>query len=179
MKILPLAAAFALVIFTASPARVAETSVTPEDVLSMMARVPAVDRSGAKSYRWDQVGDAKPIAKAIARSAPSWSAAAELTVYAVREGGLRACAAGDSDKQGQAHSFGTWQISDKRVPVQVACDPMKAAPIWLAIAASSRKDCADLPPEEQLAELASGNCAHGRAKARERAAMVASVLAGD
>jgi hypothetical protein len=166
-------------VLVAQAVRTSETPVSSDDVLSMMARVPSIDRPGAKTYRWDQVGDSKPIAKAIAHWAPSDLAAAELTVYAVREGGLRACAAGDSDKQGKAHSFGTWQISDKRAPVEIACDPMKAAPIWLAIAAASRRDCAGLPPEEQLAELASGNCAHGRAKARDRAAMVAKVLSGD
>lgn len=178
MKKLPLAFGLALVLLSRS-VRVQEHAATTDDVLAMMARVPVVDRPGAKTYRWDKVGDAKIIAKAISVHAPTVASAAELTVYAVREGGLRRCAAGDSDKTGHAHSFGTWQISDKRAAVEVACDPDKAAPIWLAIAASSRKDCADLPPEEQLAELASGNCAHGRSKARDRAQMVASVLSGD
>jgi len=154
-------------------------AVTVDEVLAMMDRMPAAEvcKRGLETlcttpYRWSRVGQANRIARAIAEKACSREEAADLVVYDVREGGNRLASVGDG-----GHSHGPWQISDKRAKPEVARDPDRAAPIWLSLAAQSRKDCANLPEDEQLAEVASGNCDHGRELTRRRAGLRRRVLA--
>jgi hypothetical protein len=156
----------------------ADPPITTDDVLAMMDRVPATERCRFDKdplctlpYRWSRVGHANRIAYAIAKSATTREAAAYLVVYGIREGGNRKDAVGDSGK-----SYGPWQISLEQAPVEVSTDPDKAAPIWLHLADKARADCSSLPEDEQLAQVASGNCDHGRRLAARRANMVRRVL---
>lgn len=140
-------------------------SLTTDDVLSMMRKLPSHE-TGKDTYRWDKVGQANRIASAIAGAASSRDDAGDLVVYAVFESNLRISAVGDGGK-----SFGAFQLSSKRAPVEVATVPEKAAAVWLSLAAQSRKDCASLPEDDRLAELASGSCNAARVLARRRAAL--------
>jgi hypothetical protein len=137
--------------------------VTSADVLAMMGRLPSTEM-GHAPYAWDRVGHAQEIAEAIATVAPDRETAATMAVYAVYEGGNRRCAVGDHGK-----AAGPFQVQG--VPRAVACDPVQAARVWLAKARASWADCASLAPDDQLAELASGSCGHGRVLARRRAAL--------
>jgi hypothetical protein len=141
------------------------TSLTTDDVLAMMRRLPSREL-GKDHYRWDRVGQANRIASAIARTATTRDEAGDLVVYSVFESNLRLSAVGDSGK-----SHGPWQLSARYATPEVARIPEKAAPIWLAAAAQARRDCAKLPEDEQLAEVASGSCKYGRQLARRRAAL--------
>jgi hypothetical protein len=144
------------------------TPASSTEVLDWMARLP-VTETAQRSGHWDRVGSATKIAEAIAEVAPDRRTAAEMTVYAVFEGGNRACAVGDGGK-----SLGPFQ--EQRVPASVACDPRQAAAIWLTRAAQSRIDCAALPENEQLAALSSGNCGHGHVVSRRRDALAKGLL---
>ena len=146
-------------------------SLTTDDVLAMMRRLPSHE-TGKDTYRWDKVGQANRIASAIARAASSRDDAGDLVVYAVFESNLRLAAVGDSGK-----SHGPWQLTAKYATPEVARVPEKAAPLWLAAAAQARKDCAKLPEDDRLAEIASGNCDAGRSLARRRAALRRRALA--
>jgi hypothetical protein len=145
------------------------TPASPDEVLSWMSRLP-VTETAQRSGHWDRIGNAASIADAIAEVAPDRRTAAEMTVYAVFEGGNRACAVGDGGK-----SLGPWQM--QRLPASVACDARQAAAVWLERAAKSRIDCAALPENEQLAALSSGNCGHGHVVSRRRDALAKGLLA--
>jgi hypothetical protein len=152
----------AILLFLSSPA-------STDDVLEYMARLPATETGDSQGYiRWDRVGHAREIAEAIATVAPSRIVAAEMTVYAVYEGGNRLCAKGD-----HGMSRGPFQLWG--VPEKIACDPVQAARRWLVIADASRADCAKLEADAQLAELASGSCDRGRVLARRRAKLARDV----
>jgi hypothetical protein len=144
------------------------TPASPDEVLSWMARLPVTEMA-QRSGHWDRIGNAASIADAIAEVAPDRRTAAEMTVYAVFEGGNRACAMGDGNR-----SMGPWQL--QRETPAVACNPQKAAAIWLTRAAQSRIDCAALPENEQLAALSSGNCGHGHVVSRRRDALAKGLL---
>jgi hypothetical protein len=144
------------------------TPASSDEVLDWMGRLPATETSRNLGH-WDRVGSAAKIAEAIAEVAPDRRTAAEMTVYAVYEGGNRACAVGDGGA-----SLGPWQ--EQRVPASVACDPRQAAAVWLERAAKSRNDCAALPENEQLAALSSGNCGHAHVLARRRDALARGLL---
>ena len=178
-KLLP--ALVVAIVTLASPLRAGGAAVTPDEVLAMMDQVPVSEQASygkdPKGYGWSHQGHAKLVAKAIAAHAPSRESAAEMVVYGIFESGLIATAHGDSDRvTGKAHSWGVWQLSDKRMDPEKAKDPMMAAPVWLAITRESRQDCGELPPDEQLAELASGSCARGRKLAAHRQVVVNRVL---
>jgi hypothetical protein len=143
------------------------TPASSTEVLDWMARLPVTETSHRAGH-WDRIGSATKIAEAIADVAPDRLTAAEMTVYAVFEGGNRACAVGDGGA-----SLGPFQ--EQRVPASVACDAHKAAAVWLARAAQSRVDCAALPRNEQLSALSSGNCDHGHVLARRRDALASSL----
>jgi len=173
----PLLAA-SLALLTPAAARPAETAVDTEEVLAMMDLVPSVEvckrgqeRLCTQPYRWSHVGQANRIAWSIAHTAKSREQAAYMTVFGIREGGNVVNAVGDGGK-----SHGEWQLSVEQAPVEVATDPDKAAPIWLHLAEKSWTNCASLPEDEQLAQVASGNCEHGRRLAARRAALVHRVL---
>lgn len=144
------------------------TPASSDEVLLWMARLPATETAHNLGH-WDRVGSAAKIAEAISEVAPDRRTAAEMTVYAVFEGGNRACAVGDGGA-----SLGPFQ--EKYVPASVACDPRQAAAIWLTRAAQSRNDCAALPENEQLAALSSGNCGHAHVLARRRDALAKGLL---
>jgi hypothetical protein len=145
----------------------AEPRASPEDVLSWMAKVPACEggKPGCeRPGRWDHIGIAPEIAKAIAAVAPSRSAASLMVVYSLWEGGNQRCAVGDGGR-----SLGPFQLQDR--PEAIACDPVSAARVWLRMAEYSWKACEakGLPPDERLAQLASGSCDRARDKVRKRA----------
>jgi hypothetical protein len=174
------AASLSTCVSVAQPASPQETAVTTDDVLMLMDRVPAQElcKAGHEAkctapYKWSKVGQANRIAWSIAHTAKTREQAAHLVVYDIRESNNRLWAVGDSGK-----SHGPWQLSVEQATVEVATDPDKAAPIWLYLADKSRKDCAaaGLPEDEQLAQVASGNCDHGRRLAARRAATVRQIL---
>jgi len=146
-------------------------ALTTDDVLEMMDRAPAHEL-GKTPYKWSRQGQANRIAAAIAKVAQSRDEAGDLVVFDLFESNNRLAAVGD---HGQSH--GPWQLSTKRAPPEVARDPEKAAAIWLDLAARSRKDCAKLPEDDRLAEVASGSCQYGRVLARRRAALRRLVVA--
>ena len=146
-------------------------ALTTDDVLAMMDRAPAHEL-GKTPYRWSRQGQANRIAAAIAKVAQSRDEAGDLVVFDLFESNNRLSAVGD---HGQSH--GPWQLSTKRARPEVARDPEKAAAIWLELAARSRKDCANLPEDERLAEVASGSCERGRVLARRRARLRRLVVA--
>jgi hypothetical protein len=155
-----------------------DEGLTTDSVLAMMDRVPATEHCRFEQdplctlpYRWSKIGQANRIAYAIARSAKTREDAAYLVVYGIREGGNRKDAVGDGGQ-----SYGEWQLSVSQAPIEVATDPDKAAPVWLRLADKSRTSCASLPENERLAQVASGNCDHGRKLAARRADMVHKVL---
>ena len=154
----------------------ADQPATYDDVIAMMDRVPESEKPHAKPYRWSTLGDAKEIARALASLELSRVRAAELVVNGCFESGLRKSIAGDKDKYGVFHSFGWLQINDRRLPPEQAARPVVAARAWIELAVDSRDRCASLPEDEQLAALMSGNCEHGHAKARHRAAVGRYVL---
>lgn len=144
------------------------TPASSDEVLDWMSRLPMTETSHRAGH-WERIGTAAKIAEAIAEVAPNRRTAAEMTVYAVFEGGNRACAVGDGGA-----SLGPWQL--QRLSSSVACDAKQAAWIWLERAAQSRADCATLPENEQLAALSSGNCGHGHVLARRRDALAKGLL---
>lgn len=151
---------------------VADPQVSVTDVLAMMDTMPG-EPGNPKSvaYHWSKKPGAAPVARAIAATAPDREWAARMAVYTVHESGLSTeCVAGDGDR-----SHGAFQLQG--VPNAVACDPMQAAPIWLARARQSIADCAALPESERMAELASGSCERGHQIARLRESFVLRALA--
>jgi hypothetical protein len=146
-------------------------ALTTDDVLAMMDKAPAHEL-GKTPHKWSREGQANRIAAAIAKVAQSRDEAGDLVVFDLFESNNRLAAVGD---HGLSH--GPWQLSTKRAPPEVARDPEKAAAIWLSLAAQSRKDCAKLPEDDQLAEVASGSCQYGRVLARRRAALRRLVVA--
>jgi hypothetical protein len=176
-----LALGFALALATtlhAASASETDAGLSIDGILRMMDRVPATEHCRFEQdplctlpYRWSKIGQANRIAYAIARSAKTREDAAYLVVYGIREGGNRKDAVGDGGQ-----SYGEWQLSVAQASIDVATDPDKAAPVWLRLADKSRTSCASLPEDEQLAQVASGNCDHGRKLAARRADMVHKVL---
>lgn len=150
----------------------AESQVSVTDVLAMMDTMPgAPGNPKSVAYHWSKKPGAAAVARAIAATAPDREWAARMAVYTIHESGLASeCIAGDGNK-----SHGPWQLQG--VPEAVACDPAKAAPIWLAMAQKSMSDCSALPPSERMAELASGTCGHGHMVARLRESFVLRALA--
>jgi len=147
--------------------------VSVADVLAMMDTMPGApgDPKSTAAYHWSRKRGAEPVARAIAATAPDREWAARMAVYTIHESSLSTeCVAGDG---GESH--GAFQL--KGVPEAVACDPARAAPIWLAMARKSAEDCASLPPSERMAELTSGSCGHGRMLARLRESFVLRALA--
>lgn len=113
--------------------------------------------------------DARAIAKAIAKYAPTREWAALATVYAAYESSNDTRIVGDGGK-----ALGAWQIqgSDK----EQALNPYSAIRVWLGMARTSERSCKDNEPEERLAALASGDCTKGRLKVRRRLEAARSLL---
>ena len=151
------------ILFSVDVATADGPAVTQDEVLAMMARVPGKNAPGAKPYAWDRRKHAPKIAAAIAQTAPTREWARRMVVYAVRESGLEPCAVGDGGK-----ALGVWQLQG--VGRTVACEPIRALPIWLRKAQRSIEDCAKLklPEDEQLAELLSGSCGLARKLSADR-----------
>jgi hypothetical protein len=157
-------------------------AVSVEDVLAMMAQIPnecALYGTSACNPTWkkgpigyDKFPDAREIAEAIAAGVDGVEAprlrAAQGAVYAAYESNNRKCAMGDG---GAAH--GAWQLQG--VPEYIACDPLRAFPIWLGKVRASEKACAALPVGERFAAVASGNCEHGRVRVRIRIPLITTL----
>jgi hypothetical protein len=92
-----------------------------------------------------------------------------VSVYMRQESFFKRDAVGDHGR-----SLGSLQLQG--VPRAIAFDYEKATGIWLHLAHQSAEDCRRLPEEEQLAELASGNCGHGHRVARVRARTALGLL---
>ena len=152
----------------------ATTGPSASEVRAMMARVPIESSSIAAPAHYERVGDARIIAQAIAHVARTRYEAAELVVYGAYESGYQKCAEGDRDEHGVPKALGAWQLQG--VTRELACDPEHAARYWLATAEASREKCASNPPDERLAALVSGSCAHGHVKSRYREAVVRLVM---
>jgi len=159
---------FSLVIgLVVLPVRSAETVLTPDDVLAMMARVPASEHvPHAKPAPWHKIRDAHVIAKAIARAARTPEEGSRMVVYDVWESGNDSHARGDFDKTGHAQALGAWQLHN--VPAEIADNPYKAVFAWRDLADMNAKMCADHPEAERLAGLASGSCDRALDKVRHR-----------
>ena len=146
--------------------------VTSAEVLKMMARIPG--RPGdpqSKPYSWDKKKGAPDVAEAIAAAAPTRGWAARMVVYALHESGVQLSPgiSGDGGK-----SKGPFQL--QAIDEPVACDPLKAARIWLQFAERSEAHCILLPEAERMAELVSGSCGKGRRLARRREVLVLAAL---
>ena len=145
----------------------------PEDVLTMMAKLPpegCLYNPGRKCGpgRYDQGPDARALAAAIAKTAPSRDVAARMATYSSYESGNDAHARGDcrvvvdiAEKVCRAKcAFQLWGVPD-----EVADDPNRAAVEWLAMTA--REECVGLPQDERLAGLA-GSCKSTKARTKVR-----------
>jgi hypothetical protein len=171
-----LAAIYLFVRLFAGPIGIVEPAADPkataDDVLAMMAKLPVVEVPKTPEQNrlghWERIGVARELAAAIAEVAPTRTAASLHVVYAAFEGGNQRCAAGDGGK-----SLGPYQL--QRLPESVACDPLAAARIWQERANYSWKRCTKNPPEERLAQLASGSCDNGRTLTRRRAKIAARI----
>jgi hypothetical protein len=139
------------------------------DVLSLMARVPEKAHPSRPGH-YEQAGDAREIAAGIANAAGDRETAALLTVFAAYESSNQKCAIGDGGR-----SAGAFQL--QYVPREVACDPMRAASIWLAMAKDAQTRCLNNEPDERLAVLTSGSCSRGRAVARTRVRIAREIAA--
>jgi len=142
---------------------------TAQDVMVMFTMIPEertlISGNGAAAH-FERSRDAKRIAEAISAGVQNeddpWMRAAEGAVYAAYEAAVQACPkAGDGGK-----SFGTWQMQEVRE--DVACNPLRAFPVWLSRAKQSEVDCRNNPKDEKLAELASGSCFKAKKKVRLR-----------
>ena len=152
--------------------------ITADLVADMQAKIPEESRYRAmKPAGFEHAGDAKVVAEAIARHASSPKQAAILAVFIAYESGNQLRARGDF-RDGVYHSFGPLQLGTHVLPEEDAYDLDKAIVAWQALAASSAARCRALPEEEQLAAVASGNCAHGHVKSRTRV-YVATKIAGE
>jgi hypothetical protein len=145
---------------------------TSDDVLSMMARIPnecaLYGKCPITPAGFERSKDARVIAHAISDGVQDeddpWGRAALAAVYAAYESGLSSCPRpGDG-----GHSHGTFQLWDAK-DVLAACNPRLAFPLWMTLVRASEKACAANPPDERLAQLASGSCSKGRVKVRQRA----------
>lgn len=159
------------VAFLTAPGR-ASPIVTIETVRAMQARIPNCERGCESTGAFATVPGAPKIAEAISATARSPFEAAEMATYAAFESGNQPRLVSKADPRDR----GAWQL--RFVADDVAFDPRKAAPVWLKIADASREHCKDLPPEERLAELASGSCKYGRAQVRHRHEIIVTVAAG-
>jgi hypothetical protein len=161
----------------ASPGAAQDAMLAPSDVLELVGRIPAECTlyqvtlgcpKGAPGH-YERAPDAVAIAAAIAHAAKSKHEATEAAVFAAYEGAMRRRARGDW-MGGAYHSFGTFQL--QHVAEELADDPERAAPYWLALARLAETQCAANDPLERLAVLASGRCSAGRRKVRVRMRLV-------
>jgi hypothetical protein len=152
---------------------------TSDDVLSMMARIPnecaLYDKCPMTPAGFERSRDARRIANVIADGVKDeddpWGRAALATVYVAFESDVQACPrAGDG-----GHSHGGWQLWDPQDPL-AACNPRLAFPLWMRRVRASETACAANPPDERLAQLASGSCTKGRVKVRKRAELAKIIV---
>jgi hypothetical protein len=151
---------------------------TSDDVLLMMSRIPNECALYSKcSYApagFERSKDARLIASAISDGVQDesdpWGRAALASVYAAYESGLNACPrAGDG-----GHSHGAFQLWDAKNAL-AACNPRLAFTMWMTLVRASEKACSANPPDERLAQLASGYCDRGRQKVRQRAELAKTI----
>jgi hypothetical protein len=167
----------------AEESRAPADTVTADEVLAAMARVP--EREVAQSDRepppghYDRLADAQEIAHAIAAAVngtePLYQSravtAALLAVHGAWESNNHRCARGDSGR-----SWGFLQLSIAHTDRYQACDPALAARKWLRLAKAVW--CSKNPEGAELAAVDSGRCDAAWNKARHRLA-VARQIADD
>lgn len=156
---------------TAAPV---QAPVTPDDVMAMIRKIPAMCPGGHpcadRPGNFDLTPAALKIATGIAEAASEETQtvlgsvrddAALLAVDAAYESGMRPLASGDHGR-----SLGPWQMQGSRAGV--ACDPKLGAREWLRRAREAMRTCVERPYEERLSLLASGYCDHGTVISRDR-----------
>ena len=148
---------------------VADQHLTSRQVLELMSRVPEKAHPSRVGH-YDQAGDAKEIATGIANAAPGRQTAALMAVYAAYESSNQKCAVGDAGK-----SLGAFQL--QFVPREVACDPARAASVWLAMANDAQTRCPGSEPDDRLSILTGGSCSRGVLVARTRARIAREIAA--
>jgi hypothetical protein len=155
--------------------------VSAGEVLELIAKIPAecglyvtpgCPRGNLGHY--ERGPSVRAIAQAIASHARDREEAATAAVFAAYESGMNAHAKGDK-KAGVYHSRGPWALYD--VSPDVAEDPDRAIVRWLAIKRDAETRCAENPPAERLAVLASGHCDRGKKKVRVRMRVVHELVA--
>jgi hypothetical protein len=156
-------------------------TVTTDEVLAMMARVP--ERELAPSDHepppghYDRIADAHEIAVAIAAAVngtdPLYQSraltASLFAVHSAWESGNRRCARGDSGR-----SWGFLQLSIAHTDRYQACDPALAARKWLRLAKSVW--CPNNPEGTELAAVESGRCDAAWVKSRHRLAVAKQIV---
>jgi hypothetical protein len=155
-------------LLVASPT-VADQHLTQQQVLELMSRVPEKAHPSRVGH-YDQAGDAREIAAAIANVAPGRETASLMTVYAAYESSMQKCAVGDGGR-----SLGTWQL--QFVPREVACDPARAASVWLSLVKDAQTRCPGSDPDDRLSILTGGSCSRGVLVARTRARIAREIAA--
>ena len=157
----------------------ADRAPTVDDVVHVMRVLPPeaclYTGKACKPGRYDQGPDARRIAAAIVSHVDGTLTgdrahdAALVATFSSYESGNDARAVGDHGK-----SHGMLQI--KYLPQEVAENPDRAVPNWIALARDGA--CKDLPVDEKLAGLA-GSClsAKARQKVRQRAQAARDALA--
>lgn len=147
--------------------------LTTDDVVGMMRAIPEKAHP-TRPGRYDQAGDAREIAAGIAHVASDRDMAALAAVYAAYESSNQKCAEGDRDANGVPRSLGAYQLQG--VPREVACDPVRAASVWLALAKDAQANhCRNSDPDDRLSILTGGSCTRGRLVARTRARIAREV----
>jgi hypothetical protein len=157
-------------------------TVTLAQVVEMMDRLPARESDPrGPTAKYSQINDGLEVAVAISLVADgsvtgdALQDAALMATYAAFESANRKCAVGDGGK-----ALGVWQL--QHTSKIVACDPLKAALHWRAMARYSIKTCSadGMPGKDdwsvRLAILLSGDCKRGLAKTRSRAQIARSII---
>jgi hypothetical protein len=140
------------------------SSVTQDDVWAMMTRLEGPEGRPVGVGHYECGPSSRALAKAIAGLAHDRREAALAVVFAAYESGNDSRAVGDGGK-----SHGAYQL--RYVSREIAYDPEASTRVWLWLEREAMAKCPDLPEDERLARVMSGNCAAGRAKSRKRAEM--------
>lgn len=146
--------------------------VTADAVILMMHNIPNEHSTDGIPSGYDRAPFAQRYAEVIAEGVKGeedpWKWASLGAVYGAYEGGYqKECPVGDGGK-----SLGNFQLQG--VDVSIACDPAKSFRAWLSKAHAVI--CKDLPEDEALSALTSGNCDHARLKTSRRARVAEAAL---
>lgn len=158
---------------------VADTSpaariVSVDEVIAMQAELPPEAHPHAKPAGYDKAGDAVAVARSISKYAKTYKAASLAATYAAYESSNQIRAKGDR-RNGEYRSFGAFQLNEI-TPQECSLNLDCAVQVWFALTEDAETRCAQNPPDEKLAVVASGDCSLGRQKVRIRAEIAKRVL---